>query len=373
MKTRTTTLLVPALAAALAFLAQPAAAAPTVYEMRLDTFSGMGGGASSMMGAMFGGGSSVSHHMDLRLTPPANLPSDYQATHIVPDAMRIGPQLPLHGERRSSSEGGGEAGDPDGKVLIYWGCSATVGKGQPEVIDFRNMAGKLSPEMMAMARQGRSSGKTASGATLPPRSIGWPNSEDRSFRGIPEGASAVGEHVVQGNFMSRDIQYTITPALDFLEPMNLKAQSTDLRRAVPLTWDALSRARGYDLQAVAAVNDKEMIIWMANRNKSPMLPGSQHECTIPEGIFAKTEMAMLNGTAHGPVQGFSYPPQKPGEKKPLIWSATVRVMGHNGIMLGMENGGQGAGREAVRESAQESAVDAVLPGAGQLLKGLFGR
>jgi hypothetical protein len=358
----------PLLAAALAL---PASAAPTIYEMQLITNSGMGGGTANMMGAMLGGGSNVSRSMHLQLTNPGNLPNDYLAAHTVPEGMRIGPQLPLTGERRSSGEASDE--NPDGRVLIYWGCSATVGKGQPEVIDFRNLAGKLPPEMLAMARQGRSGGKSSGGASLPPRVISWPNVQDTSFRGIPENASAVGAHLVNGNFMSRDIDFTLTPALDFLEPMNLKARSTNLRAAIPLEWSALTRARGYDLQATGAVNDREMIIWLAARNKTPMLPASQRECTIPEGIFAKTEGAMLSGTAHGPVQGFSYPPQKPGEKKPLIWSATVRVTAHDAILLGMEQPAGGSGKESARPSVEESVVDSVVPGAGQLLKGLFGR
>ena len=346
---------------ALAALAQPAAAAPTVYEMRLMTHAGMGagggmGGLMSMLGG--GGGSSVSHNMDLRLISPGDLPADYQAAHTVPDAMRIGPQRPLQGERHQGS--GGSEGEPDGRVLIYWGCSPTVQKGQPEIIDFRSLAGKVPPEMQAMARQSRSQGKAPRDASLPPRAIGWPQG-DQNYRGIPEGASAVGDHVVKANFMKDDIRFALTPALDFLEPMGLKAQASDLKAAIPLTWNALTRARGYDLQAVSAGNDKDVVMWLAARNKSPMLPASQRECTIPEGIFAKGEMAMLTGIAHGPVQGFSYPPQKPGEKKPLIWSATVNVSAFDSVMLGMEMAAAGA------------AQDAATPGVGTLLKGLFGR
>ncbi len=361
MQTRSPSFPLRTLTLALAALALPAAAAPTVYEMRLMTHAGMGagGGMGGLMSMLGGGGDgSVSHNMDLRLISPGDLPADYQAAHTVPDAMRIGPQLPLQGERRSGS--GGSEGEPDGRVLIYWGCSPTVQKGQPEVIDFRSLAGKVPPEMQAMARQSRSQGKAPRDASLPPRAIGWPQG-DQNYRGIPDGASAVGDHVVKANFMKDDIRFALTPALDFLEPMGLKAQASDLKAAIPLTWNALTRARGYDLQAVSAGNDKDVVMWLAARNKSPMLPASQRECTIPEGIFAKGEMAMLTGIAHGPVQGFSYPPQKPGEKKPLIWSATVNVSAFDSVMLGMEMAAAGA------------AQDAATPGVGTLLKGIFGR
>ena len=104
---------------------------------------------------------------------------------------------------------------------------------------------------------------------------------------------------------------------------------------------------------------------MAAKGKSPMLPGSQHECTIPDGVFAKSEMAMVSAVAHGPTQGFAYPPQKPGEKKPLVWTAKVGVTAFDSAMVGMgEAGGNAAGA---------AAADSVAPGVGGLLKGIFGR
>jgi hypothetical protein len=358
----------------LAALSLPAAAAPTVYEMRLTTSGGMaGGGLGGMFSAMMGGGGGSSRSMDLRLTSPADLPASYDANHVVPDTMGIGPKLPLRGERHSGS--GGEPGEPDGRVLIYWGCSPTVGKGQPEIIDFRAMAGKLSPEVAAMARQSRSQGKGGGeGTSLPPRTIHWPGG-DPNFRGLASNASAVGDHTVNTNFMKDEIRYKVTPAIDFLDPMNLKARAETLKAAIPLSWDAVPRVRGWDLQAVAAVGEKEMVIWLADRNKSPMLPSSQKECTIPEGIFAKAEMAMANGTAHGPVQGFSFPPQPPGEKKlPLIWSATVRVMGHDMVVLGMPAMERGSGRGEASGAASEAPADSLIPPAvGNVLKGIFGK
>jgi hypothetical protein len=371
--------LAPPVAALLAALSLPAVAAPTVYEMRLTTSGGMGaGGMGGMFSAMMGGGSSTSRSMDLRLTSPTDLPSSFDANHVVPDTMGVGPKLPLRGERRSGGRDtpGGEPEQPDGRVLIYWGCSPTVGKGQPEIIDFRAMAGKLPPEVAAMARQSRSQGKGGGeGSSLPPRTITWPGG-DPNFRGLSASASAVGDHAVKTNFMKDEIAYKVTPAIDFLDPMNLKARAENLKAAIPLAWDAVPRVRGWDLQAVGPVGEKEIVIWLADRNKSPMLPASQKECTIPEGIFAKSEMAMANGTAHGPVQGFSFPPQPPGEKKlPVIWSATVRVMGHDMLMLGMPAMERGGARgESSPKPSGEAASDSLMPpGVGNVLKGIFGR
>lgn len=371
MKTHTLHL---ALITAFASYLPNAISAPVNYEMNLRTYSGLGaGGASGMMSSMFGGKASISKQMDLRLANPADIFGDYNAEHIVPEAMHIGPSLPLKGERRSTGGGGGgsDSGEPDGKVLIYWGCSDTVQKGQPEVIDLKAMSGRLSPEVAAMAHRSRSrKGGGESGDTLPPRTLWWPYG-DIGFTGIPAEASVVGEHVIKVSFMQQDIRYALDPEMDFLEALNFKSSGSDLKAAIPLTWDRLTRAKGYNLNAVGAAGEKEIVIWMAARNKNPMLPGSQSSCTIPAGIFQKSTGAMAMEEAVGPTKGFAYPPQKPGEKKPLIWTAKVRVSGFDNLMLGMGDVAKGVAKDA----ATDAAADSVVPGGGTVikaLKGLFG-
>ena len=167
--------------------------------------------------------------------------------------------------------------------------------------------------------------------------------------------------------MPQEIRYTLTDALDFLAPLNLKATGSDTRLAVPLTWDGVARVKGYNLNAVGTA-DKELVIWMAVRNKSPMLPASQTTCTIPSGIFEITQVAMVSEEGVGPQQSFAYPPQKPGEKKPLIWTARVRVGTTDTAILGLQQAASGA--------AGDAAADAVVPGGGaafKALKGLFGK
>jgi hypothetical protein len=346
-----------------------AIAAPVNYEMNLRTYSGLGaGGATGMMSAMFGGKGNISRQMDLRLANPADIPGGYSAEHLVPEGMRIGPSLPLKGERRGMGGGGSsEAEQSEGKVLIYWGCSETVLKGQPEVIDLKAMGSRVSPEVAAMAQQSRKrKGGGDGGEILPPRTLWWPYG-DNTFTGIPAEASVVGEHVVKASFMQQEIRYALDKDMDFLEALNFKASSSDLKAAIPLKWDQLSRAKGYNLNAVGAVGDKEIIIWMAARNKNPMLPGSQNSCTIPAGIFQKTSGAMAMAEAVGPTRGFAYPPLKPGEKKPLIWTAKVRVSGFDNLMLGMG--------DVAKDAATDAAADSVVPGGSSViksLKGLFG-
>lgn len=358
----------------LALSISSALAAPVQYEMDLHTYSGMGaGGAMSMVGSMLGGKSAnVSKTMDLRLANPSDIPDGYNAEHTVPAAMGIGPTLPLKGERRATGSGGSEesSSEPEGRILIYWGCSDTVQKGQPEIIDFKTMGKNMSPEVMAMVRQARASkggGNSATaGESLPPRTVWWP-AGDSNFKGIPAEASAVGEHVVKASFMHEDIRYTIGSELDFLEPLNLKTGG-DIKSAVPLNWDGLSRARGYNLNAVGAA-EKEVVIWMAARNKSPMLPASQTSCTIPAGIFEKAQMAMVAEEGVGPQGSFAYPPQEKGKpKKPLIWAARVRVSTSDTALLGMQ--------QAAGAAASGAAADSVVPGGGSVLKslkGLFGK
>lgn len=345
-------------------------AAPVQYDMNLHTYAGMGaGGTMGVLGSLFGKkGASVSKFMDLRLTNPTDIPDDYSAEHTVPAAMGIGPKLPLKGERRitGGSEGESPREEPEGRILIYWGCSDTVQKGQPQIIDAKAMSKGMTPEMMAMvkqaqARKGQGVG-TSAGESLPPRTVWWP-AGDANFTGIPADASAVGEHVVKASFMKEDIRYDIDNGLDFLEPLNLAA-SGDLKSAVPLHWDGLSRVKGYNLHAAGAA-DKDVVIWMAERNKSPMLPASQTQCTIPAGIFEKVQVAMVMEEGVGPTGSFAYPPQEKGKpKKPLIWTARVRVATTDTVMLGLQDAAAGA--------AGDAAADSVVPGGSSVLKGLKG-
>ncbi|HRD88557.1 MAG TPA: hypothetical protein PK752_09925 [Accumulibacter sp.] len=365
MRTTTRGLLPLAAALATAGAVPVALAAPLSYEMTLSTHSGLAGGGA-MLGMMSGRGSSVSRMMDLRLTSPVDLAGGATAEHIVPEAMRIGPLLPLRGERRGKGEGG-SADDQGGKLLLYWGCSASVPAGQPEVIDLRAIEGRVSPEVAAMARHSRQGkGGADGGESLPPRTLWWPQG-DPAGGTVPADASAVGEHLVRASFMSHEIRYALDQQMDFLEPMNLRAGSGSLSAAIPLQWAALARARGYNLNAVGAANEREVIIWMASRNQPPMLPASQNACTIPAGIFARTQGAMLMGEALGPTRSFAHPPQKAGEKRPPIWTARVRVNSFDSALLGMG--------DMAREAAGDAAADSLVPGGATImksLKGLFG-
>ncbi len=155
--------------------------------------------------------------------------------------------------------------------------------------------------------------------------------------------------------------------MDFLDPLRLKATGSNLKAAIPLQWAQVARARGFNLTGVGGVSDKEVIIWLAAKGRMPMLPAATTQCTVPAGIFQKAEGAVVSAEAVGPVKGFAYPPQKPGEKKPLIWSAKVRVSGYDMVMLGLE--------DAARGSASDAAADSVVPGGSGLMnavKGLFG-
>ncbi len=217
-----------------------ALAAPVNYEMNLGTRSGVGaGGAGGMLGVMMGQGSRTNKMMDLRLTNPGDIPGGYAAEHIVPETMRFGPVLPLKGERCGKGLGSGE--DPDGTVLPYWGCSATVLAGQPEVIDIKAIGSRVSPEVAAMAGQRRQGKEGAGGETLPPGTLWWPHG-DSGATAIPGDSSASGEHVVKASFMPQEIRYTLDKEMDFLEPINFKATSTALNTAVPLEGGAISKS-----------------------------------------------------------------------------------------------------------------------------------
>src|SRR3546814_361350 len=133
------------------------------YEMDVATASGFaalgaGGrvGTGSALGMMFGGGpdGKVARTLELRIgsnqgptAPPV------RADHYFEPQAKLGKSLPLlapePGKSMPSDSTGG-MGDgsferPKGRMLLFWGCGAKAGPGQPVVIDFSKLAaGQMS-------------------------------------------------------------------------------------------------------------------------------------------------------------------------------------------------------------------------------------
>src|SRR2546421_2749416 len=93
-------------------------------------------------------------NLTVRLWSPGIAAESASASLAVPDGLKLGPKLDLElyrpkpGEAEGGTAGPGGGIDPQMKIVRYWGSSATVKPGQPEIIEFNG----LSPEQKALMR-----------------------------------------------------------------------------------------------------------------------------------------------------------------------------------------------------------------------------
>lgn len=356
---------------------QNQAAPPLRYEMDVSTTSGLGagmaGGMRGALGMMMGGASApqVQHALSLTIGSPQAVPAP-QAEHFFQPAARLGKSVPLAGGRggEATSEPmlGGER--PKGRVLLFWGCGAKAGPGQPIVVDFAKVAAGQMPSGLT------SSAPPARGITgANSRSIAvWPN--DRSNKRPTPDSSLLGPHRIASN-LGPEIAFTL--AQDYMGALNAQATAQP-DGSMMLRWNALAPATGYVAWAVGGMDGAgrggDVVWWSSGATSdfgaaqsgwlSPatvagyigrrlVMPPSQTSCQIPAEVKrAAGEMMMTSLNAFGPEANFSYPPRPPAPAPwRLEWSAKVRFKSQTMLIPGMDMGAMGAGGGASRAGADD--------------------
>jgi hypothetical protein len=366
------------------------------YWMSAETTSGMpmSGGApsmSDMASMMMGGGmSSSSKRLLLQLGSQQAASGDPVADHLIPSAMSMGSSLPLRTPQKAERPRGQE-GTPDnyekpkGRLLLYWGCGAQAGAGQPYIIDFAKLAnGQQWPADLFTRRVSLPSGPAASRS----KTYGdWPNDKDSTR--VPNDSSLRGEHLIKGNY-SPEIKFNLDN-LDYLAPLEI-SMSKQAAGAMDLRWKSVNNATGYFANVMGAAGSgkdggNDMVWWVSANSKEfgevlfsyiapnevarlikekVVLPPSSTECTVPKEVMAAAPNAMLRMIAYGDEANFAYPPRPKDPKAPWNpdWAAKVRVKStaFQPIMEGSSSGGRASG------SGSEDSGAAV----GKALKGLLG-
>ncbi|HSW64196.1 MAG TPA: hypothetical protein VLH56_12945 [Dissulfurispiraceae bacterium] len=347
---------------------------PTVYWMSIATTNQtMPGMPREMPSGMFGGlGGGPKKTMLLQMNSPRQLPSNPQATHDIPDGMRMGPTLPLmipqqEKPQRHDYEQAEERVEKDRmRILVYWGCSDTVRPGQPRVIDTATM----SPAEISRAM--RAGSITAQVPPAPGRMriyAEWPN--QKNSLQVPPESSLVGAHFVNGNY-TPDIRFVIGAAHDFLAPVELNGVTGGLADSFAFDWRRIPNSLGYFSTVMAHTKNREMIVWSSSesyqfgwqlmdyisspdvrrlvRDRVVMKP-DQISCRIPKGIFSNAEGAMLQFIAYGEDLHFGYPP-KPNDP---VWGVRVRSKSTGMVPLGMDmeqRSGRGRSDETQADTPQ---------------------
>ena len=400
--------------------AQPAATAQKVtgpqarYWVSAETGTGMsaaamqGGGLGSIMGAMFGGGGP---RKTLRLELGGQRDGNpSEAVHTVPGGLGMGPSLTLLGPERAVATPERPERDvpemqrgerPKGRMLFFWGCGETAGPGQPVIFDIEKMAdGVLPPNMRSIAVNGYRGGP---GAGRDRGYADWPNR--RHSEAVPGGASLVGDHLVQGNFVP-DIRFAVGAPHDFMEPLTLK-RAANASGSQLLGWNRPASALGYFVTGMGfkegpgGAND--MVMWNSSTARllggeqlntflppaeterlvkaGVVLPPARTECTVPREVLAAAggDLMMLNLNAFGPELNVVHPP-RPQDAR-VTWEqqyhVRLRLRSYTGSVGGMDGAAAAQRPERADEAPARDAKDEKAPkpadAVKDLLKGIFGR
>lgn len=354
------------------------------YEMDVATMSGfaaMAGGGGGMGGAlsmMLGGGpdGKVAYQLNLRLgsnqAPTAPPP---QGDHFFLPQARLGKSVPLVSPVRKPGTEPEGFERPRGRLLLYWGCGAKAGPGQPVVIDFAKVAaGQMPPGLFSSAVPIIREITAANSRSY----MEWPNG--KSSKQPTSGSSLVGGHRIASNAGS-DINFTLTQ--DYMPGVNAQT-SEQSDGSVMVRWNSVQPATGYVAWTMGGMdrNDKggDMVWWTSSAArefggglwdwlppsvvsnliaKKIVMPPSQTSCQIPAEVKkASGEMMIGYLNAFGPEAHFSYPPKPAGNAVWNIdWTAKVRFRSYTMLMVGADMEGMGGGMGGNRRSSEGPAGD----------------
>ncbi|SBV34477.1 conserved exported protein of unknown function [uncultured Sphingopyxis sp.] len=358
------------------------------YEMDVATASGFaamaaGGrkpGVGGVMGMMFGGGpdNQVARTIELRLgsnQPPTQPP--VRGDHYLQPQAKLGVSLPLWGPepgkprpREDGNEMPGNFERPKGRLLLFWGCGAKAGPGQPVVIDFAKVAaGQMPPNLFTSTVPRIREVMASNSASY----AGWPNG--KSSKAVPKDSSLLGAHRIASN-AGPEINFTL--AQDYM-PALTASTAPQGDGSVMVRWNQPQGATGYVAWAFGGMDrggaGGDMVWWTSSNAREfggglwdwlppatvaklvaqrIVMPPSQTSCQIPAEVKqASGEMMFGNLNAFGPEANFSYPPKPAGKAVWNIdWTAKVRFRSHTMLMIGADFGGRG-GRAGGEEASAE--------------------
>lgn len=376
----------------------PVSGPVATYWMSAMTSSGLqiGGGAMAMMAA-FGGGNpnAPSRSLVLQLGSSQAPTGAAAGDHLPPAVLGAGAKLPLHSPKPERPEatprkpGSIDVSQVKGRILIYWGCGAQAGAGQPFVIDLAKIAGGDASGMAAFGSFALAAQRAPSAAA---RSYGeWPNNRDD--KPVPAAGSLVGAHAVRASY-APPIDFTLGRDQDFMAPIALTGPTPIAGGGADVRWGAVPNTTGYFASVMGAGANGDMVMWVSSAKRvSPgdipdyvtpadaarlvadrtlMAPG-QTSCAMPAPVAALTG-GLLRVSAFGREANFSYPPKPADPRTPwkLEWATKVRYASTATRMIGMP---EMVEAEADATGLASPAAAAVVPKKrggmfGQIMRGV---
>lgn len=268
--------------------------------------------------------------LDIRLWSPTIAPPDAKAWVVPPAGLKQGNQLNLELYRPTGKGGGGEKikdYDPDSNpekftIKIYWGSSETVKHGQPKVITWSGISEDQKEAMRNRMREANLSEGSyyyKEGWTTGY----WPTKSQPGK--IDKAASLVGKYALNTTYTG-NVEIEAPNNVDFLAPIEMTSPNLDkridLKKAINFNWKPIPNALGLHASVVAMEGKNTMIIWTSSEiftddlmgdmgflqmaqvrdyvSKTIFMDGSRTSVSVPAGIFAEADFAMMDMAGYGP-------------------------------------------------------------------------
>ena len=393
----------------------------------MPDMGGMMGGLGGFMARRMGGadtgkptypttraGGMTGQYLDIALHN--SLKPGIEAADQIPGGLKLGKSLTLipidPSKPTEGSTPPGKIPDVTIKITEYWGCGASVRKGQPKVASFTIKGGNKSidPNNPMGSMQGvdfQQSGSLSKTIPVQDRDIDlkpgwvyWPNR--KHGKQVPNGARLAGDHRITGDGIPASMQFQVQENADFMPKLALRTQG-EATDAIGLSWPMVERARGYHITGmhmqVLGENSYAMTLWSSAEvpgagqdlhtnlsagqldkwlKQKVLLASTATSCTIPKGIFSgasnvegqqATMPGMLSMTAYGPESWITYPPKPADPKLPWNpeWSVRLRARSSATAILGMDFGDM-----QQMEDSEDGQQPKKKPGMKGLLKGILG-
>jgi len=266
--------------------------------------------------------------LNIRLWSPSIAPADAKASVAPPEGLKQGSKLDLdlYRPEGSASDTGDVKGfdpdsNPDYTIKIYWGSSDTVKDGQPKIIKWTG----LTPEQReAMKTKAREANAANSYFYKPNWTTGyWPSKGQPGT--IDNDASLIGKFSLTTNYTG-NVEIEAPSNVNFLDPIQMSSpnleQKIDLKKSIPFAWNKIPNALGQYATIVGMEGKNTLIIWSSSEvfvdsmmgdmgflqmaevkdfvSKTVFMAGDRTNVTVPAGIFAEADMAMMNMAGYGP-------------------------------------------------------------------------
>ncbi len=291
--------------------------------------------------------------LNIRLWAPGIAPADAKASVAPPAGLKQGNKLDLELYRPKAGETGEKIKDfdPDSNpeqftIKIYWGSSETVKPDQPKIFKWSG----LTPEQQLAYKNKAREAQAASASYFykPDWTTGyWPTKSQQGR--ISDDASLVGKYSLTTTFAG-NVDIEAPSNVEFLAPIMMTSpnldKKIDLKKSIAFKWSEIANALGLHGHIIGMEGKNTLIIWMSsevfgddlmgdqgfmqmadvkkNVSENKFMPGNATAVTVPIGIFAECDFAMMQMTGYGPGSALEQ-----GQPLPRIQTKTSLM-----IMLG---------------------------------------